>query len=636
MRRTSAGRRTRFRRVVTWCGSIVTLIALQIAVGAPAALAVTCTLINHQATIAPESSDVTVIRAGTILKANDIPCGSVTQIDTVHVDMGNHDLTFDLSGGPFAPGFTTEGDGVNASEIEFDVTNPSTSFPGVAVLGTAGVDRLSAGTRTISGPETVGEINLNGQADGSHPDADVQVHSTSFGIVFSGLGGPDFLSGRGTGANGSKHNMYSMTFYDGPGGDEVRGGDGFNSIYPPTTPDPGDLYLGGPGFDFLDYTINSRTADQTISQDGISDDGATNENDNVGADIDRINTWTGSDTLVGGPGRQILDAGAGNNDVSGGPGNDLMVARDGQDVFHGGAGFDSVSYGFSTAGVVVTVNGAGDDGIPGEHDNVEPDVEEVFGSSHNDMLTGNPKRNRLNGVTGNDSLLGLDGNDVLVDGGSDPLTGGGIFTGDDEFQGGGGRDTFVDTDHADFDLDLSLDDVANDVVLNNPNQGIDNVHSDIENVVAGDGDDFIKGSSAANRLVGGDGNDNLLGVGGKDTLLPGPGTDHVFGGAAKDTASFAGAATGIIASLDAGTANGEGFDTLTTMEALTGSGHDDTLTGDEGPNTLKGGKGPDHLNGLAGNDLLIGGAGNDALSGGPDIDTCKQGTGSGPSTGCEH
>ena len=127
-----------------------------------------------------------------------------------------------------------------------------------------------------------GEINLNGLADGSYPDADVQVHSASFGIVFSGLGGPDFLSGRGTGANGSKHDTYSMTFYDGPGGDEVRGGDGFNSIYPPATPDLGDLYLGGPGFDILDFTINSRTADQTISQDGISNDGATNENDNVG------------------------------------------------------------------------------------------------------------------------------------------------------------------------------------------------------------------------------------------------------------------------------------------------------------------------------------------------------------------
>ena len=60
--------------------------------------------INHQATIAPEGSDVTVsTRAGTTLKkANDIPCGSVMDIDTVHVDMGNHDLTFDLSGGPFA------------------------------------------------------------------------------------------------------------------------------------------------------------------------------------------------------------------------------------------------------------------------------------------------------------------------------------------------------------------------------------------------------------------------------------------------------------------------------------------------------------------------------------------------------
>ena len=52
---------------------------------------------------------------------------------------------------------------------------------------------------------------------------------------------------------------------------------------------------------------------------------------------------------------------------------------------------------------------------------------------------------------------------------------------------------------------------------------------------------------------------------------------------------------------------GAGSDTLTNIENLTGSAHDDTLTGDANANTLSG---------LAGDDTLQGGAGNDTLDGG--------------------
>ena len=67
-------------------------------------------------------------------------------------------------------------------------------------------------------------------------------------------------------------------------------------------------------------------------------------------------------------------------------------------------------------------------------------------------------------------------------------------------------------------------------------------------------------------------------------------------------------------SLATGTAQdtiGAGTDTLTNIENLTGSGHNDTLTGDAGSNTLDGGAGDDSLSGGAGDDTLDGGAGTD-------------------------
>ena len=56
---------------------------------------------------------------------------------------------------------------------------------------------------------------------------------------------------------------------------------------------------------------------------------------------------------------------------------------------------------------------------------------------------------------------------------------------------------------------------------------------------------------------------------------------------------------------------GAGNDTLTNIENLTGSGHNDTLTGDAGANILAGGAGDDTLSGGAGNDTLDGGDGTD-------------------------
>jgi dipeptidyl aminopeptidase/acylaminoacyl peptidase len=151
----------------------------------------------------------------------------------------------------------------------------------------------------------------------------------------------------------------------------------------------------------------------------------------------------------------------------------------------------------------------------------------------------------------------------------------------------------------------------------------------------GDGNDIIFGGDGNDRIVGGNGDDTLVGQAGTDTLLPGPGKDLVVGAAGLDTISYATSLFAISLSLKAGTATGDGADTIVSVENVIGSSKADQLAGKSGPNVLTGRGGNDHLVGSYGNDLLLGGGGSDTLNGGPGTDTCKQGSGSGPLISCE-
>lgn len=54
------------------------------------------------------------------------------------------------------------------------------------------------------------------------------------------------------------------------------------------------------------------------------------------------------------------------------------------------------------------------------------------------------------------------------------------------------------------------------------------------NILGGDGDDTLTGSSNADVLEGGSGNDTLFGRAGSDRLLGGPGNDTLIGGSGTD------------------------------------------------------------------------------------------------------
>jgi Ca2+-binding RTX toxin-like protein len=231
---------------------------------------------------------------------------------------------------------------------------------------------------------------------------------------------------------------------------------------------------------------------------------------------------------------------------------------------------------------VIIHAGAGDDTINGAAAGKRL---VLFGEDGNDLLIGSSRNDDLFGGAGSDTLIGNGGND-LVD-------------------GGGGSDT------------ASFADAPGPVVANlaagmATGSGSDTL-AGIEHLIGSAFGDLLTGDGQANRLDGADGNDTLVGGSGDDALV---------GGGGRDTASFATAGS-VVASLAAGTATGDGSDSLDSVEDLIGSAFADTLTGDDGDNAIDGGLGDDTIDALGGNDGIrwSSGAGNDTVTGGAGSDT---------------
>jgi len=612
----------------------VLLIATSLAVmpAGPALATPSCSLDTHTHVLSVTTTDstLTFVRDGTQIKATGVVCGTVSTVDTVNIDLQGNEpfVTVDLTGGPFAPGATDEGNG--SSEIEFSFTNfdPGMIFK---VEGSAGPDSIQFGDRRVFPDFTnVTGVNLNGPQDGEHPDEDVVLHGGAHRLVAEAGAGNDLVTGTGTGTALSHVTAAFMSLSDGPGEDMLVGGANADVLVPQPGVDRGDVFSGGGSSDLIEY--GSFTSGVTVRLDDLPNDGvmcpgAGCDGDNVKADVEQIRATSFDDVLVGGPANNILTGRAGDNTLVGGPGDDSLEGGEETDVYHGGPGFDEVLYFNEAEDVTVTLDGKPNDGKPGEHDSVGSDVEKVLGGPGDDTLIGNGKANTLAGFSGDDVLRGGGGNDLLTNFANAP-------DGDDEYFGGPGNDTVLEGIRG-GDQVLSIDGVANDRVVGGPPGDLDNIHLDVENVIGGPNDDRITGSPAANRLEGGLGDDTLIGLGGGDTLLPGGGVDTANGGPGLDTASFEDSTAAITADLLAHSATGNGDDSLPGIERLAGSAFNDHLIGSLGPNRLAGAEGEDRLQGLAGNDVLLGGLGGDTLDGGADTDTCVQGPGTGPVTHCE-
>ena len=337
----------------------------------------------------------------------------------------------------------------------------------------------------------------------------------------------------------------------------------------------------------------------------------TGTDDKHGALIDNV-TLRGEmvdfDPAIHG-GNDLLDGGAGNDVLEGGAGDDLLIGGEGNDEIDGGTGAnDRVSFERAERGVSVDLE-AGE--ARGEGRDEIRNVEDVYGSRHDDEIVGSDVANRLNGDHGDDRISGGAGKDTLIGGaGADALDGG------------------ADVDVADYGSSFAgvAVDLRSGTGFGGHAEGDTLVN--IEAVNGSRHDDRLRGDDAVNRLNGGAGDDSISAGGGRDTLIGGAGADLLNGGSGDDTAWYLSSAEGVQVNLLTGVSTGgdaEG-DRLRNVEHLLGSKHDDVLTGDDGVNRLNGDCGDDLLDGGAGNDRLIGGCGADQLIGGEGTDMADYST----------
>ncbi len=197
----------------------------------------------------------------------------------------------------------------------------------------------------------------------------------------------------------------------------------------------------------------------------------------------------------------LLEGGTGNDLLLGNVGDDTIKGGAGVDLMNGADGADTVDYSGSSAGVQVNLATGAADGGDAAGDTLVG-IENLFGSAHDDILTGDGGSNRIEGGAGADTIKGGAGDDTLLGEGADRLSYAGTSAG-------------VQVDLA--NNSTSGGDAAGDSILG------------FEHVIGSDHGDTLVGTDGANELVGGAGGDVLEGGAGNDWLRGNDGNDTIVG-----------------------------------------------------------------------------------------------------------
>ena len=290
---------------------------------------------------------------------------------------------------------------------------------------------------------------------------------------------------------------------------------------------------------------------------------------------DFVDAGDGDDTVHGGNGDDILKGGLGNDQIFGGNNNDRLNGGEGNDRLDGGSGIDWADFdGGAAINVDLTAGTA-----TGQGSDILVSIENVLGSSFDDVIKGRTGNNVLDGAGGNDTFIATRGTDTII--------------------GGLGNDTINFS---------ALTSAVNASLATGSYTGTLAAGSltGVENVVGSAYADTLTGDASANTIDGGHGNDVIDG---------GLGNDIINGGAGIDTAVISGNPNapfnhGAFANLTTGiSTGGAGTDTLIGIENLTGSDFKDQLTGNAGDNVLNGGANVDSLFATQGVDVYDGGTG---------------------------
>ena len=510
----------------------------------------------------------------------------------------------------------------------------------------AGVDvNLTDGTATGEGSDTLSNIeNVTGSQHDDNITGDDQINVIrGYGgndVVDAGAGNDTVYAGDGDDTvEGGTGNDYLKGE---SGNDVVSGGEGDDTLYGGSGD---DTLSGGAGNDYIRGESGIDTVDYSDAESSVTVDlSTTSEQDTGGAGTDRIyevENLTGSaydDTLTGNSGANVIDGGAGDDVIDSGAGDDQILGGAGADTISAGEGNDTVDGG---AGDDVIDAGSGDNQISGgtgaDTITAGDGSDVIDGGDDNDIINAGEGNNQIDGGAGDDSITAGAGADVIDGGAGDDVIDAG--DGDNRISGGTGADMITAGDGSDVIDGGDDNDIINAGEGNNQidggagddsitaGAGVDVIDGGAGDDVidAGDGDNRISGGTGADTITAGNGSDVIDGGAGDDVidagagddrLVGGEGDDAIDGGAGIDTVDYSEATSGVTVDLSAGRADGEGHDTLSNIENVVGSDHDDTISGDDGSNVLEGGAGDDQISGGGGDDTLIAGSGIDTLDGG--------------------
>ena len=300
---------------------------------------------------------------------------------------------------------------------------------------------------------------------------------------------------------------------------------------------------------------------------------------------------SGANTIYGMDGGDNINGGAGADRLYGDAGDDILIGGSGADYLDGGTGINTASYATSSKAINISLamgRGSGGDA----QGDILINIQNLIGSSQNDVLIGDAQANIIDGGKGNDTLDGGAGNDTLIGG-----TGNDIYIVDslgDKVWELPGEGTDKVQSFISFDLSLDGANVENlDLLGTSPITGTGNALANI-----------ITGNSADNILDGGvDGPgkivDQLKGGGGDDTYIVRDAYDTVTEGSNQGTDTVQSFVSYVLGS------NVENLE-LQGSEPLNG-------TGNSLANVITGNSGSNILNGKAGDDILTGGAGVDVF-----------------------
>lgn len=337
---------------------------------------------------------------------------------------------------------------------------------------------------------------------------------------------------------------------------------------------------------------------------------------------------TGSKTVLGQGGDDIINASSGGGEYFGGGGNDIIFASNTAfETLDGGTGIDTLNTTLFNGTYEINLADGTTNFVPESFVNFENVITgngntTIVGTSGANIITTGTGDDTINAAGGNDTIFAGDGDDTINGGGGADIMNGeggndlflieGGWTGGpgEVINGGSGSDTFSTA--AVNSINATIDLAAGTFNYSPGGSGTITLIS-IENVITGNGNDELLGTSGANVMEGGGGNDRILGLEGNDTLRGGDGNDTLNGGIGNDTLR--------------GDANEDRLFGREGNDDLDGGSGDDLVVGNEGNDTLNGSGGDDAIRGGAGIDNINGGDGDDEVFGGDDNDTIRGGEG---------